>query len=68
MEIIFYVLLFGIVYCLYQLVRNDKIYHIRINWIDTDDKRRDKYSYDEMFRPNKHNWFGLKYPNEKQYK
>ena len=52
----------------YQLSRNEKVYKIRIKWIVSGDCRHDKYSYDEMFKASRHNLFGLKYPNEKDFK
>ena len=54
-------------YALYQLIRNEFIYRIRVEWIKTDDKRWYKYSYDFMFEPSSHNWFGLKFPTEKDF-
>lgn len=55
-------------YCLFQLLRNEAVYRIRIHWIDEDDSRHDKYSYDEMFSANKSNWFGLRWPCDKHFK
>ena len=52
----------------YQLSRNEKVYKIREKWIDSGDYRRYKYSYDEMFKASGSNLFGLKYPNEKDFK
>ena len=61
---------FGVIltYCLYQLIRNNTIYSIRTNWIETDDSRYSKYSYDYMMNPSIHNWFGLKFPLDKSFK
>ena len=53
---------------LYQILRIEKVYRIRRKWIYSDDSRYDKYSYDEMLKPNSSNLFGLKYPNEKDFK
>lgn len=57
-----------ILYYVYQSIRNDKIYKIRRNWTETDDHRWYTYPYDYMLNPNKHNWFGLRYPRDKQFK
>lgn len=56
-----------IIYCLYQLARNEKVYKIRINWINKNDPRLDKYTYEDMFRPSFKNWFGLKFPKESDF-
>ena len=53
---------------IYQLLRNEKVYKIRGKWIDSGDCRHYKYSYDEMFKASARNLFGLKYPNEKDFK
>ena len=55
------------VYGIYQLFRNNKVYKIRIKWIENDDPRHDYYSYDFMFVPSKYNWFGLKFPTDKAF-
>ena len=52
----------------YQILRTQKVYKIRRKWIYSDDSRYYKYSFDEMFKPNYNNLFGLKYPNEKDFK
>lgn len=60
---------FGMVgYLTYQLRRNDAVYKIRVNWINTDDNRYQKYSYDYMFDPNRINWFGLKFPKDEHFR
>jgi len=61
------ILLCGVLYCLYQLIRNTKIFKIRSVWIETNDKRWFKHSYDFMMDPNQHNWFGFRYPKDKHY-
>ena len=60
--------LFVFIYIMYQLYRNHKVYKIRIKWIEEHNLKRFKYSYDFMFDPSKHNWFGFKWPREKNYK
>lgn len=57
----------GILYCLYQLLRNQKVYEIRIKWIRTQDKRYGKYSYSEMFVQSAKNWFGFRWPKDEHY-
>ena len=54
-------------YGVYQLIRNEFVYRIRAEWFKRDDKRWYKYSYDFMFEPSSHNWFGLKFPTEKDF-
>ena len=56
------------IYCIYQILRNRKIYKIRVKWIYSDDKRQYKYTYEKMFKPSFNNYFGFKYPNEKDFK
>ena len=65
--IIVEVWILAIAYCVYQLARNEAIYNIRKNWIDTNDKRHDKYSYVDMHNPCINNWIGIKYPKDKHY-
>lgn len=57
-----------LIYCFYQLLRNQLVYKIRIKWIEKDDDRYYKYSYSKMMTPNKSNWWGLKYPKDKHFK
>jgi len=75
MELVFYILLGIIGFCLisilyfsYQGQRNHKVYEIRVKWIYDNDKRFEQYTYDEMYDPHLSNWFGLKFPKEKHYK
>ena len=65
--IILGILVLALIYCFYQLARNQKVYKIRINWIIKNDPRWDKHTYDDMFKPSLKNWFGLKFPNEKDF-
>jgi hypothetical protein len=57
-----------IVKALYQISKSEKVYKIRRKWLYSDDIRYDRYSYDEMLEANSSNLFGLKYPNEKDFK
>lgn len=66
-NLIFYLLLF-LIYLLYQGKRNDAVYKIRMSWVNNQDKRRYKYSYDYMFMPKLKNYFGLQYPKDKHFK
>ncbi len=67
LTVILVLLVLLIFYCFYQLKRNKEVFNIRKKWIDTDDKRRYKFSYDCMFNPSKYNLYGLKYPNEEDF-
>lgn len=57
-----------LLYYFYQWARNDRVYRIRIKWLNNDDARYPQYSYDEMYNPSKKNWFGLKFPKDKHFK
>jgi hypothetical protein len=57
----------GIIHCSYQMKRNREVYDIRTEWILSNDDRLHKYTYDDMYEPNKHNWFGLKFTKAKHY-
>ena len=54
-------------YFFYQLVRNQKVYEIRIDWINEDDPRRHKYTYEYMITPSFRNWLGLKFPSKSDF-
>jgi hypothetical protein len=60
-------LVLAMIYTAYQMVRNHKVYKIRIKWFDGGDSRYESYSYDEMYLPSIENWMGLKFPNEKDF-
>lgn len=68
MIIVFTFGLIGFIYCMYQIARIDKIWWIRMDWNYLSDKRFFKYSIDEMLDINKKNWFGLKWPMDKDFK
>ncbi len=61
--------LFGIIsmYLIYQLIRNNKVAKIRRKWVLSDDSRYNKYDYDYMYKPSKHNLYGLRFPRDVQY-
>lgn len=67
---VYITVIFGLVfiYGFYQFARNDKIYAIKIKWINNKEQKNDKYSYNYMFGPSKHNWYGLKFPAESDFK
>lgn len=57
-----------VIYYIYQMLRNEIVFKIRENWIMTEKwELHSKISYNFMQDPNKINWYGLKYPNEKDY-
>lgn len=66
-EIFLFLSVLAFIYGVYQLIRNEFVYRIRIKWIEEDDIRHDQYSYDYMFNPSKHNLFGLKFPTDKAF-
>ena len=68
LTIIFAIAVLALIYCLIQLTRNSMIYIIRMRWIEEGDSRLSKYTYDYMFKANKHNWYGLRLPKEHRYK
>ena len=61
------VLCYILVWALFGLVRNNRVYNIRIKWINTTDKRHDKYTYDSMLKINRKNWFGWKLPKDSDF-
>ena len=56
-----------LLYCFYQFIRNYATYRIIGRWIESHDKRYDRFTYEYIFTPNTHNWYGLKFPREKDY-
>ena len=55
-------------FSLYQISRSDEVFDIRCAWIGNGDwDKLRKYSWKYMFKPNKHNWYGFKYPKETDY-
>ena len=63
--LIFSVLVF--LYLIYQLIREEMVFQIRVKWIESKDKRYYKYSFDYMFKPHKRNWYGLKLPFDSSF-
>ena len=66
-EIFLYFSVLVFIYSVYQLVRNEFVYRIRIKWIQKDDIRHNQYSYGRMFGPSKHNYFGFQFPTDKAF-
>jgi hypothetical protein len=67
-QILCSVCIIAMIYVVYQLLRNKEVFLIRINWVNLDDNRESQYTYEYMFYPAKHNWYGLKWPKEKDFK
>lgn len=71
LEIIFALMVF---YLCYQLIRNEVIYKIMMKWIKEDDERCVTYFekhpnlYEDVFLPNKKNWYGFRYPKDSHFK
>ena len=59
--------LLALIYCSYQLARNEKVYKIRRDWILTDNPNWSTHTYDYMFNPSHKNLWGLKFPSESDY-
>ena len=60
-----------IVYVIYQSFRSSAVFFIRITWGLNNNHKSDfkllRYSANYMFWPKLNNWFGLKFPREKDY-
>ena len=66
--IVLFVLLLIWIYSTYQFNRADAISEIRIGWIVTRQySRLEKYTWKYMLKPNRHNWYGFKFPKEKDF-
>jgi len=71
-------LIFGIViliafvvilsFLLIQLKRNSAVFKIRTKWIDNNDNRHDKYSYEEMLDTGFFNRKSWRIPKDEDYK
>ena len=62
------VCIFGIIYSSIQIKRVNRVYKIREKWIDSHNNKYGKYSYDDMLKGNKNNWYGIKMPKEEDFK
>lgn len=61
--------LISMIYLVYQIIRNEKVYRIRMVWLgDSNFSKLERYSYEYMYVPSKHNWWGLKYPTKSNFK
>lgn len=67
LSIILGFLVLALIYCFYQLARNQKVYEIRADWINEDGPRWYRYTYDYMFTPSFRNWLGLKFPSKSDF-
>ena len=54
-------------YGIYQLFRNEKVFKIRMKWIETQDTRWHYFPYEYMLHPKKNNWFGFRFPKDEHY-
>lgn len=66
--VIWFVCLLGVLYNRIQFLRIDAAYNIRKNWIYARDPRYYKYTYREMLKASKQNWYGLKTPKDEDFK
>jgi len=48
--------------------RNEAVYKIRSDWINSQDPRHEKYTYQEMYQPNKYNKYGWKKLNDGDFR
>ena len=62
------VLILLIIMGVYQKYRIDAVYHIRFKWVETRDDRYHKYTFHEMCGFSVKNWFGFRYPKDKDFK
>ena len=63
-----FVCIFGIIYSSIQIKRVNRVYKIREKWIDSHNNKYGKYSYKDMLKGNKNNWYGIKMPKEEDFK
>ena len=62
------VCIFEIIYNSIQIKRINMVYKIREKWINSHNDKYDKYSYGDMLKGNKNNWYGIKMPKEEDFK
>lgn len=67
LSIIMIISILGLIYSIYQLIRNNAIYSLREKWLKENYTKYDMYSYEFMIKPSIHNYFGLQYPTEKKF-
>lgn len=58
---------YKIAWCSFALIRNNCIYNIRINWINTNDQRHSKYTYTEMIESSEKKKFGWTLPIDSDF-
>lgn len=64
-------LITGVLFILYFAIQFQRLYEvirIRKKWRTDLDDRCKIYSFDDMYRRTKKNWYGLKMPKEKYFK
>ena len=62
------VCIFVIIYSSIQIKRVNRVYKIREKWINSHNDKYDKYSYGDVLKGNKNNWYGIKMPKEEDFK
>ena len=68
LQIVFFIILIGIAYSYYQLLRSEVAGKIINKWEKKKDSRYHKYSHSELVKPNRKNYFGFNIPRNKLYK
>ena len=66
--VVWFICLLGLLYSFRQFPRINTVRNIRRNWIETNDSRYDIYTFEEMLKANKQNWYGLKIPKDKDFR
>ena len=62
------IILLCIIYFAYQIIRTNKVHIIRMKWLRDERGQWYRHSTKSMLSPSISNWFGLKFPNEKDFK
>lgn len=58
----------GLIYTYIQILRTNAAEVIILSWLNTNDKRYQRYSFHDILKPNRQNWWGLKIPKNKNFK
>lgn len=66
-QYLIYILITIAIYYIYQMLRSEAVFLIRSRWIESNNDNWDKYTYQYMLDPKRHNWYGLKFPKEKHF-
>ena len=56
-----------IIYCTIQYMRNERTYVLRQVWSINAAPRYYEYTYWQIFKPSRRNWYGLKFPREDDF-